>query len=509
MRAMLFLVGATLALLGSSGCGNSLPDPGEQIAANPIHGIEPDPVAKSAPNFLILIGDDMGVETLSAYGVGESTAVTPHLDALAERGVRFEQFWSQPICSPTRAALLTGRYEFRTGVTAPLFPYDHDLPIASPDVPDHANKSILFMPFGPIENIEDQLFEPPLPLRLLGMEPAPLPMSELTLPQILRKAGYATGAVGKWHLADPDNGWLAHPHHMGFEFFSGVMSGALWNFWAWPKLENGEMNQEQTYIDDTTVAAASRWIAEQDRPWYMTVNFINPHSPVHLPPTDLLSSDARNLDPDALSEDNVLPYFLAQIEAMDTLIGRLLDGLAPTVRDNTIVVFLGDNGTGPEALPNGPIDPSHGKGTVYQGGVLTPMIVAGPGVAGGRTSDALVHVTDFFPTILGFAGLEAGIVPEDLVIDGVDFSAVLRDPRAPSARTWNYAGGQLFMSTFRTIRDDRFKLVDNDGDAEFYDLYSDPFEKTNLLGAEGGPSPAASAALARLEGLLTALDTAR
>jgi len=428
------------------------------------------------PNILVIIGDDMGVETLSSYGIGTPTAVTPNLDQLAARGIRFERFWSQAACSPTRAAILTGRYGFRTGVVTPLYygwsKMDPAI-VPEPVKPPGAHKEVDFLPNAPV---------PPGVDLTAGSLPADFPMpkgpsaNEIMLPAVLKSfpANYATAAFGKWHLADLDNGNLEHPNLVGFDYFSGTMYGSPKSYFAWRHVENGKLSAETGYVDSRTVDDAKFWIGRQkDKPWFAWL----PHTPLHLPPKELLRSDALSLDPDEVSADNAQPYFLAQIEAMDTLIGELLDSMSPETRDNTYVIFLGDNGTAKWDQPPAPRDPQRVKMTVYEGGVAVPLIIAGPGIDSEQVKRPLAHAVDLFATIIELAGgTLADSTPEGAVIDSVSMVPYLFGTTNVNRRDWVMTEITFGRIPSRAIRNERYKLILQKDRQEFYDLESDPNE---------------------------------
>ena len=210
------------------------------------------------------------------------------------------------------------------------------------------------------------------------------------------------------------------------------------------------------------------------------MSFTSPHTPAHLPPTDLLASDAGNLDPDALTIENTQPYFLAQIEAMDTLIGDLLDSMSSEVRDNTYIIFLGDNGTASWDQPPAPRDRRKVKMTVYEGGVVVPLIIAGPGIAGGRMEKPLAHAVDLFGTIIELAGgtIENSI-PHDIIIDSHSLTPYLFET-PHRARDWVLTEITFGRAPSRGLRDERYKLVLKGDHEEFYDLQADPYEESAL-----------------------------
>lgn len=437
----------------------------------------PGTTLESRPNILLILGDDMGVETLASYRLGSTTPTTATLDDLARQGVQFNNFWSQPVCSPTRATIITGRYGFRTGVGRPLTaggpaPEPPAKPAWAPyEVPGTGGG----MGFG---GSTDGL--------TLSYG---LPGNEFTLPRALKSGAgpaYATAAIGKWHLGDAENGWTEHPNLVGFDHYEAVLRG-IDSYFSWNKVVDGDYVGTTHYAATDRVDAAVEWISDRgDSPWFMWLGFTLPHTPLHLPPEELWQSDHSELDPNADPTENPLPYFHAMIEAMDSEIGRLLASIDPAVLDNTYVIFLGDNGTTSTTVTE-PFQPGRAKGSVYQGGVNVPLIVTGPRVASGRSSDALINSTDLYATILEMAGLDAReLTPSHVTLDSISLLPNLLEPDSPSRRQWVYA--DVFSGNFAGVegadyamRDERYKLLRRDGVLEFYDLMTDPFEHINLL----------------------------
>ena len=432
--------------------------------------------AAAAPNVLLILADDMGVEALSVYGLGQRAPATAAIEEIAREGVVFRHFWSQPVCSPTRATIMTGRYGFRTGVGRPIGPAA--IGGASGRLPPPPAKPS----WAP--------YESPVTGRRVGSPVTRgLRMSEHLLPVALRAGSggvYRTAAIGKWHLADADNGWLDHPRTSGIDHYEAVMHGED-SYFAWRKNLNGAIVGMTRYGAEDRIDAAVDWIGAQgDAPWFMWLSFILPHTPLHLPPRELLQSDYSDLSPTADTRDSPVRYFHAMIEAMDTAIGRVLDSMDPAVRANTYVIFVGDNGTTARAVAE-PFDPARAKGTVYQGGVNVPLIVSGPGVARGEVSEALVNSVDLYATILEMAGADMNVaVPDELALDAVSFLPNLVNPALSSRREWVYA--DVFPGSFSgvadanyAIRGARYKLLRHQGVEEFYDLIEDPYERRNLL----------------------------
>jgi arylsulfatase A-like enzyme len=450
--AMLFATGVALGLIG-------------------------DLRAQQAPNILLIIGDDMGVEALAAYGLGDDPPETAALDDLARDGVRFDNFWAQPVCSPTRATVITGRYGFRTGIGRPVGGGPLPEPPAKPaGAPAESNGA------PNAASAEDRALPRPH-----------LQLSEYTLPRALKEhsiSDYDTAAFGKWHLAMPENGWTDHPNTVGFDHFAGLMGGGPESYFAWNKVINGEVSGVVGYTPTDKVDDALAWLDDRDGdPWLLWLAFNLGHTPLHLPPEDSWQSDYSEHDAGSVPEEHWTAYFNAMVEAMDTEIERLLDSLDPAVRDNTYVIFMGDNGTY-DPVVGAPFRRGRAKGTIYEGGVNVPLIVSGPGVPRGSVSEALVNSTDLFATILEMAGVNPeAAIPEGVTTDTVSFMASLTDPVGPSAREWLYA--DEFFGGFGGVegadyamRNHRYKLLRFEGVEEFYDLEEDPYEYDNLLDRE-------------------------
>lgn len=454
--------------------------------------------AVSAQNVLLILADDMGVEALSVYGLGKTAPTTAALEKLAREGVVFSNFWSQPVCSPTRASIMTGRYGFRTGVGRPIAPAADGGP-SGPLPPPPAKPA-------------SAPYEAPGRGRSAGNPVSRgLQIDEFMLPMALDAGtggAYRTAAIGKWHMADVDNGWLEHPRRAGIDFYEAVMHGED-SYFAWRKNVNGRVTTTTSYGAPDRAETATRWIKEQGgEPWFMWLSFILPHTPLHLPPRELLQSDYSDLSPTDNTQDDSIRYFHAMIEAMDTAIGRVLDSMDPEVRENTYVIFIGDNGTDRGSVAE-PFDSGRAKGTVYQGGVNVPLIVTGPGVAEGGVSDALINSVDLYATILEMADVNVDeAVPRRVGQDSVSFLPYLANPGMPSRREWVYA--DVFSGSFAglpdanyTMRNDRYKLLRHQGTEEFYDLAIDPYEHVNLF--EGQLSAEQQAQYRLLSGQIAAL----
>jgi arylsulfatase A-like enzyme len=418
------------------------------------------PPAGGGRNIMVIISDDLGADSAACYGDAGAFASTPNIESLCQRGVVFRNTWANPLCSPTRASMLTGRYGFRTGVG-----------------------------------------------HLANNNGGGLPNSEFTIPEALDAngdLGYSHACIGKWHLSDRTNGGMNHPNLAGFSHFSGGLRGGVQDYNSWPKVVNGQQRNATNYATTENVDDAIGWIEGQEGPWFLWLAFNAPHTPLHLPPAGLHShNDLTGTAADISNRPR--DYFGAMIEAMDSEIGRLWAAMGPEMMANTDVIYLGDNGTGRTNAPAG-VSTRSGKGSLYEGGIHVPLVIAGPSVVdGGREVEGLVDLTDIYATVVELAGGDLeNTVPAGVEVDSVSLLPYLVDPQAEDLRPWAFT--QLFSEGGRqgnrntqghTIRDDRYKLIRFLNDTEeFYDLQADPLEQNNLaMGALVGEE------LARYENL--------
>jgi len=423
-------------------CGDDPTADGLSCVSYELCDDKPPPVL-GGRNILLIISDDLGADSAACYGDAGAFASTPNIESLCQRGVVFRNAWANPLCSPTRASMLTGRYGFRTGVG-----------------------------------------------HLANNNGGGLPNSEFTIPEALdanADLGYSHACFGKWHLSDRTNGGMNHPNRAGFSHFSGGLRGGVQDYYSWPKVVNGEQSNETNYATTENVDDAIDWIEGQEGPWFLWLAFNAPHTPLHLPPAGLHSHD--DLTGTAADISNrPREYFGAMIEAMDSEIGRLWAEIGPEMMANTDVIYLGDNGTGRTNAPEG-VSTRSGKGSLYEGGVHVPLVIAGPSVVdGGRDVEGLVDLTDIYATVVELAGGDMeNTVPAGVEVDSVSLLPYLVDPQAEDLRPWAFTqlfggGRQGNMNTQgHTIRDDRYKLIRFlDNTEEFYDLQADPREQNNL-----------------------------
>ena len=423
----------------------------------------------STPNLLVILVDDVGCEALSAFADTQAQLplpATPNIDALAQRGVRFERVWANPLCSPTRATIQTGRYGFRTGVGG----------VVRPD--------------GPA-----------------------LPLDELTLPELFERARpgvYASAAIGKWHLGNASVGALEAPRPAGYEHFAGSLGNLVGNqsYTSWERVKDGLLERSTNYATSDAVDACLRFVAASERPWLCYLALHAAHAPLHAPPEELVARELGELSPEA----DPRQHTAAMIEAVDHELGRLLDGLGEELLEDTTIVFLSDNGTSPLAH-GGEHDEGRAKGTLYEPGLRVPLIVAGARVSEpGRSSAALINTTDLYATLAELAGIDARAnLPDARALDSVSFLPALESSAHWSARKTLYAevfhpNGPSPSAARRAVRGPRYKLVVHEpsGARQLYDLESDPLEELDLL-SHGTLSQRSQGAYSRLMRELGAL----
>ena len=475
--------------------------------------------AQTRPNVLLVIADDLGVDKVSAYGEHPDPGNTPTLDTLAGQGLLFRNAWAHDVCSSTRAGLLTGRYPARTGVGTWI------------DV---------------------------------GAEPFALAIDEVSLADTLGAAGYRRAAVGKWHLSSLawNGDALHHPLDLGFEHHWGPLANlpVVDGPEAWvdhDKLTDGVLGHSHVYATTEQVDDALTLIEGfGDDPWFVWLAFNATHKPFHVPPAELHGFDLFGPpEPPAANGHHApgagslaggpapglpawasapappptavppagpawgpvpLPvagneplYLKAMAQALDTELGRLLASLDPAVLARTYVIVLGDNGTEGVAI-EAPWDPTHGKSTIFEGGINVPLVITGPGVAAGMQCDALVHCTDLFATIAELTGADGSSG-----LDSLSLVPYLAQPDLPPLRPWvateRFSPNGPGPWTFReqAVRDGRFKLVRRHVGGVWvkdllYDLLADGFETTDLLAAQP-PSQEALDAHAQLAAILDTL----
>jgi arylsulfatase A len=408
------------------------------------------------PNVVLILADDLGWADLGCYG--SKYHKTPNIDRLAAQGLRFtDAYAAAPVCSPTRAALLTGMYPARLNLT--------DWLPGRPDRPDQ------------------KLLRPVINQRL----PAGTP----TLPAMLKKAGYVTGHIGKWHPGGKDS----LPTDHGFDVsIAGDQSGSPASYFAPYKNPAGrfmpglEQAPDGEYLTDRLAAEAMKFMTtNRDKPFFLYLAHYAPHIPLKAK-----KEIVAKYKPGKPGEQGN-PLYAAMLESLDDSIGTILKGLDDLkLSEKTIVIFTSDNGglsvlEGPDtpATSNAPL--REGKGYLYEGGIRVPLIIRGPGVASpGSTSSELAHAIDIMPTALQACGKLSDTEP-----DGISLQPALMGQKLDrrGVLLWHYPhysnqGGKPGGA----VRNGQYKLIEwyETGRQELYDLSKDPSESHNLIDENPG-----------------------
>jgi arylsulfatase A len=425
--------------------------------------------APRPPNVIVILVDDMGQTDAACYG--SRLYATPHIDQLAKDGVRFTDGYSAcTVCSPTRAALLTGKYPARLRITDWIA--GHDKPKAKLKIPDW------------------QKF---------------LPHNEVTLAEQLKSAGYATASIGKWHLTPglKEGDAAYYPEKHGFDVnLGGYARGqppSYFSPYGIPTLSEGPKGE---FLTDREAAEAVKFMeANRDRPFFIYL----PHYAVHTPlagKPEVIAQYKGKIDADATLKQRNATY-AALVSSVDDALGTIRANLRRLkLEDNTIIIFTGDNGGLLPITENSPY--RAGKGSAYEGGVRVPLIAFWPGVTKGGGVDPTPAITlDLYPTVLEMTGVK----PLTAQVDGRSLAPVLRGGKlVRDAIYWHYPhyhpGG---ATPYSAIRKGNLRLVHfyEDNRDELYDLAQDIGETKDLVPSQ----PAKAKELrAQLEAWLKTVD---
>jgi arylsulfatase A-like enzyme len=376
---------------------------------------------QQSPNILLIIADDMGIDSTPGFGITGDLPVTPTLDSFRENGVSFTNCWAAPQCTPTRAAIMSGKYGIKTGVMRP------------PIILDTSHTSI----FTKIK------------------EESP--------------TDYSMAVIGKWHLGGSNSSNSSHPTDSGVPFYEGVFTSAVDDYYNWTKT-NSSGNDEQITEYATThfTNNAISWVADQTKPWFLWLAHVAPHSPFQAPPNGTY----------ATTPTDTRTTYLSMIENMDYEINRLLESMDDETLENTVIIFIGDNGT--PGTANNYWPSGHAKSSMYEGGIRVPMIITGKSVERVNEVEAsLVQAADLHATILELAGVQ--------VLGGTDNSFSLKPALSfenQISKQINYTDYESGGVEYWATRNDTYKLIeDENGGEEFYNIITDIKEETNLIGS--------------------------
>jgi len=432
------------------------------LLLTPLGSLRAEPT-QDRPNVIIFVADDLGWADPGFRGSGIDT---PTLDSLARDGLEFERFYTTPICSPTRAALHTGRDPMRLGVAYNTLMAWHNN----------------------------------------GVHP-----DERFMPEAFLEAGYQTAMVGKWHLGHAQQTY--HPNARGYEYFYGHLHTEVGYFPPFAAQggkdfqRDGQSIEAEGYETFTMAKEASRWIRERDtsRPFFLYVPFIAPHTPLDAP-EDLQAkyADFEDDRPPARSEftdssrrmsrlllqPSARPMYAAVVDAMDQAIGQILDAVEDEgVRENTIVLFLSDNGGAAYASGGANNAPFRGgKGETFEGGIRVVALMRWPNrIEPGTKVEDIVSVMDVFPTLAAAAGIEPG---NHRKLDGRNlWSALDNGERFSRDRKLFFAAEMTVPGTLMTTTfDDEWKLVQRIVQTQLttevtnhlFRIAEDPYERNNL-----------------------------
>lgn len=377
-------------------------------------------ISSQNPNVLFIIADDIGIDALdtSAYGFTVNTSpYTPNIQSFKDSGVTYLNTWATPQCTTTRSSIMSGKYGINSGVRS----VPGNLDLSNESLFTYLNNNLL--------------------------------------------TNYAKAVIGKWHISHPVD--INHPYSHGIDYYEGVIEGSINDYYNWDKVDkNGVVVTINEYVTKHFTDQAINWIADQTDPWFLWLAHIAPHSPFHVPPEGTYTNDVS---------DNRGKY-LAAIESLDYQIGQLLGSMDEATKSNTIIIFIGDNGT-----PNGVaryFPSGHNKSTMYEGGLRVPMVISGNGVTRqGVLETGLVQVNDIYSTIIELISndLEGGIynsysLKETLTTENaIDRPYIYSDYLDSGIEYW-------------AIRNNTYKLIENEfGNVEFYNVITDLEEQYNLI----------------------------
>jgi len=383
--------------------------------------IKMEVIQESSPNILLIIADDLGKDAINGFQEGSIKPNTPNIDAIRNNGLMFSNFWVNPTCTPTRGTIITGKYGYHTGIKG---------------VGDMLNSSETVVQKYITDNTN---------------------------------GAYATAVIGKWHLSGNNAGF--NPESFGIDYYAGLIRGAVDDYYQWQLTEDGATSLQTNYTTEVFTDLSINWVNNQSNPWFLWLAYNAPHTPFHVPPSNMHSQGTL---PEYVLGMDATPYYMAAIEAMDFQIGRLLESLPTDEIENTVIIFIGDNGT-PNQVAQSPYSSSTVKNTLYQGGINVPMFISGKGVSRTGADTNLLTGTDLFATMAQIAGVNVTEYE-----DSKGFKSLFS--QSSGIRNFQYSELKDGSTESWTISDGTYKLLIQDiGIEEMYHLTNDPYEHNNLL----------------------------
>lgn len=384
------------------------------------------------PNILLIIADDMSLDATPNYAndLNAKKPVMPTLEKLMNNGLVFDNLWSYSLCSPTRASILTGKHGVHTGVKTPI-------------------KGLLSGNHKSLQTFIDE-----------GTNNA-----------------YVHAVFGKWHLGNN----VIHPTQtMGIQTYAGNLGGGVPDYWEYNLVQNEietqlisntEAEKKENYSTTKYTQLAIDWKEQQTKPWFVWLAYNAAHTPFHRPDNSLISEQSKS------SSETNLNNYLAMLEAMDYEMGRLIDSMSDAEKANTVIIFIGDNGT-PKRVAQFANTDKHRKGSIYQGGINVPMVVSGLNVRIGRESNLLIHTVDLFATIAEIAGVNVKSIHNSF-----SFKEALQKT--------SFIGKEFLYTEvpgsnsngYYTVRNSMYKLIYeiDTGTKELYNLIDDKYEETDIM----------------------------
>lgn len=374
--------------------------------------------SQTKPNILLIIADDVGVDVFNGYHQPTLIANIPTLDSLRGSGITFQNVFSTPMCAPSRAAIMSGKYGLNTGVTG---------------------------------------------------VPGNLPITDTSIFTALKtrlNTQYNTAVIGKWHISHPiDN---THPYSHGVDYFMGLMESGVSDYYKWDRTQDSVTVTDTNYVTTVLTDTAISWISKQSKPWFLWMAHPAPHSPFHVPPANMFTTSNPTTN---------RQKYRAMLESVDYSTNKILSSMTTQQRDNTIIIFVGDNGTPGGVGVDYPTNQF--KSTVYQGGVRVPLIISGKGVnRTGEKAFELIHITDLYATILEAAGIDLN----GGIYNSKSFVHLLGDSSGTN-RKFNYTEIKNNLEDVYAIRNEQYKLIVDEinNTEELYDLFTDSLETDDLI----------------------------